>query len=103
MAKFIICPYFKGISKYKSKHCIKCGDNTFLTYLKEEDRDMKFINVCQGDMESCRTFSYRQLEEMGLSPQSYWDNDRLTFTLKVINKAVDECDNNMFEYIGMQL
>lgn len=100
MAKYDVCPYFGGCVNDKNARMIKCGENFYFSFTSEANRNAHMANICKGNMESCRPFLYRRLEELGLSPRSgYWSNERLASSYKAINEAVSFCDNNIFRYL----
>lgn len=70
-----VCPYFGGAGQDGKKLTIKCGRDT-LIYSDEGVREKK-INKCFHDMDTCRPYLFRRLEEIGEVPQSDHSTEEL--------------------------
>lgn len=75
--KFSKCPYYGGITQKGNRFFIKCGENHTLSYQTKETADYKATKHCMDSMSECRSFLFRQLEEMGLKPTSEWGTEDL--------------------------
>jgi len=73
------CPYYNGVCQDGRKPQIRCGSNALLTYFDEskEDRDKHVVEICRGQMDTCRAFLFRQLERAGAGPRSDHSTEEL--------------------------